>query len=489
MSTSNYAIKSSKLIKLFIIFTLFLSLSLVGCGSKKIEAEKLINGVNKFNDKCLDPDLAVPKEWADFQKEAINRVGNVETGGACYAPFRYVVKELPQEGPKTKLSDSANLQDISNCELTRTDDWQKNEMEGVHFKPDLRIQIIPFQTLDFAATSNPQIDYKDWFDFVKNSFTQMTDDPSNYQIFIPDHYVQLDKNITSYDVGDKGVQFRDLNVDNFNKKEFERLIRDLIKVSEPEIDFAGADQFWFVGPPNISRNELVNWGNKLSIQTGEGDWHSYYVTDHIYSFDSPSWNFAGPYGTLHEVMKMSEGTLNGHFGLDGQSGTYPWGNEPGGWTDYLVWDKWLAKMVSDKQVMCAKPGTSGTYWIRPNAVKTDQEKLLMIPISETKAIAIESMRNAGFSYKVPKCQLGTLIYTIDTEIMSKSKNEGVEIQKNINKKNTCSVSILETSEQSGEANRHDNALVVGQSLNVLGHKITVVESGDFGDVVQVEPAV
>jgi hypothetical protein len=267
------------------------------------------------------------------------------------------------------------LLDIASCKLTRTDNWQDNEIEGIHFQPNLKIQIIPFQTLDFAATSNPQVDYKDWFDFVKNSFTQMTDVPSNYQIFIPDHYVQLDKNITTYDVGDKGVLFKDLNVDNFNKKDFERLIRDLIKVSDPEIDFAGADQFWFVGPPNITRTELVNWGNQLSIKTDEGDWHSFYVTDPIYSFDSPSWNFAGPYGTLHEVMRMTDGTLNGHFGLDGQSGTYPWGNEQGGWTDYLVWDKWLAKMVSDQQVMCAKPDTSGTYWIRPNAVKTDQEKL------------------------------------------------------------------------------------------------------------------
>ena len=60
--------------------------------------------------------------------------------------------------------------------------------------------------------------------------------------------------------------------------------------------------------------------------------------------------------------------------------------------------------------------------------------------------------------------------------------------KNINQKNTCSVSILETSEQSGVANRYDNALVEGQSLIVLGHKITVVEAGDFGDVVKIEPS-
>jgi hypothetical protein len=65
------------------------------------------------------------------------------------------------------------------------------------------------------------------------------------------------------------------------------------------------------------------------------------------------------------------------------------------------------------------------------------------------------------------------VYTINTKEMDVKMNgmEGIEVVSNPKKSYT------------------KMPLLTGEFLDVNGYKITVLESGEFGDVVQVEPAV
>ncbi len=100
----------------------------------------------------------------------------------------------------------------------------------------------------------------------------------------------------------------------------------------------------------------------------------------------------------------------------------------------------------------------------------------MIPISQSKGIAIESIRPSGLYYKIPKASEGVLTYLIDLDTLG-SHGLGLKL-------------ILPT-------NRNPNQppfflsqapLRLGESVTSNGYKITVTETGTFGDVVRVEKA-
>jgi hypothetical protein len=108
----------------------------------------------------------------------------------------------------------------------------------------------------------------------------------------------------------------------------------------------------------------------------------------------------------------------------------------------------------------------------------------IIPISPTTGIFIESHRNTGYNYKNDPRTNGVLVYTIDvTRLEGNSKMRpfgyGLTALKPLGR--------LEKSWANNMA-LGDATLKTGESITVYGFKISVVESGEFGDVVKVEKA-
>ncbi|MEY5030733.1 MAG: hypothetical protein RLZZ334_680, partial [Actinomycetota bacterium] len=97
------------------------------------------------------------------------------------------------------------------------------------------------------------------------------------------------------------------------------------------------------------------------------------------------------------------------------------------------------------------------------------------PIGNNKAIAIESERAGGLNFKLSPISEGALVYTIDT--LDTQHGSGISVIRPINRTGPIQV---------GSFILADAPLKNGESLTVWGYKITVVESGTFGDVVKVE---
>ena len=131
-------------------------------------------------------------------------------------------------------------------------------------------------------------------------------------------------------------------------------------------------------------------------------------------------------------------------------------------------------MISDDQVRCAPKDRATTHWLKPSTIKGGYEKLLMVPLSGSDYIAVESVRPYGYSYKIPKCQQGALVYV--AHLYGKGWDEKTIHIPSSGKKKGCPGGISEK-----------GALVKGDSVSYGGVKITVVEAGDFGDVIKVEP--
>jgi hypothetical protein len=142
--------------------------------------------------------------------------------------------------------------------------------------------------------------------------------------------------------------------------------------------------------------------------------------------------------------------------------------------EMLAWDKWMTNMITDDQVRCAPMNKSTTHWLKPSSIKGGNEKLLMIPLNRYQSVVLESIRSTGYNFKIPKCQNGVLIYTIDRHQM----HNGFNLVQSPGKKKKCAYSKREELA----------AFQTGESVNVWGSKITVVEAGDFGDVIKVEPS-
>jgi hypothetical protein len=135
-------------------------------------------------------------------------------------------------------------------------------------------------------------------------------------------------------------------------------------------------------------------------------------------------------------------------------------------------------MVGDEQVICAKTETASTFWIKPSNYYGKEEKLLVIPVDSTKVLVVESMRAAGYNLKIPRVSEGALVYLVD--LTKTGKNRGI----NVLRPSSRTTSVLDVRNFA----LADAPLKIGESISSNGFKITVVETGDFGDVIKVEKA-
>jgi hypothetical protein len=148
-----------------------------------------------------------------------------------------------------------------------------------------------------------------------------------------------------------------------------------------------------------------------------------------------------------------------------------------GQTELSTWEKWLVGLLEDSQVRCAKSTESSLHWLAPTTYRTQKEKLLVIPISTTKAVVVESMRIGGLNYKIPKESEGALVYLLDMNQID--HGYGMELK------------VPDSRNLPSQISRYpffmSNApFKLNESIVIEGVRITVVESGSFGDVIKVE---
>jgi M6 family metalloprotease-like protein len=127
--------------------------------------------------------------------------------------------------------------------------------------------------------------------------------------------------------------------------------------------------------------------------------------------------------------------------------------------ELLVWHRFLLGFLENSQIHCINSAEPTTHWLVPVASTSKQVKGVVIPLSSTEAIIVESRRAVGFDTALSSSDnlIGAVVYTLDSKIPYRRTPVKV-------------VQVLKNSE----------------SVITNGFKITVVESGDFGDVIKVE---
>jgi hypothetical protein len=435
----------------------------------------------EFSDPC-QKDPLVPAEWASYQQFAIRYFG-------CARPLRFNKSSLSTEIPKSEITPRETLLDINSCKISH---GRRNNAGQIAFSesysPEIKlnksfnIQIVPVEFTDFPSKNSPQADNGKYFEYIKNGYFNLSDGNVNPVVNVPSSYFKMNKTIESYAL--TGRYSHGGGIWNWKNMDINTLVNDITKISDESIDFSDVDLVFVVVPPSTDNDYIGHgFGSTPWFRSTEKTIKYIYMSPPMSEVSRKSWYGVEPFLHLHELMhamnKLDDHYGDGDFGkIDGDSGTGNWGTMSGMTIDFILWDKWITSMSLDEQIRCASPNTNSIHWLRPSTTFGKYEKGLVIPISPSKVIVVESMRASGFNYKLPKNMEGALVYIVDT-----SKNDhgrGINVVRPQNRTGS-----IYSNQQFALS---DATLKLNESIILEGVKISVIERGAFGDVVKVEKA-
>ena len=431
-----------------------------------------------YDHKFISPrseDPGTPAEWKAMERKYIGegRIG-----------FRIKKYQLGQQRPKALVTSKSELLAPETCKILdgTGDDFLRafpsSNMEsealkrGSYPKPKLAIQVVPIFAEDTAKpVKTPEEEYGKYFNYIKNWIEYSSDVPSEVLIRYPGKYLPFSKKIKPYEISHE------------LRGPHPTFAKDVVAEVDSQINFSGA-QMVVVVVPGGTPLDVIQQGPLGNFITQEGvisSGSAVYPDTYENPTLIPYAELAHPYLWIHEFFHLGI-PFDDHYGyrtteVNSEHGMGSWTlMTPGsGGGDLSIWEKWILGYIADSQVRCAGKSNTSVHWLAPSSVKTTEDKALVIPLSQTKAIVIESIRAAGMYYKWPKNTWGALTYVVDVSI----NKHGLGMKLILPKNRSAGTQPYVFAEA---------PLRKGDSVVYEGVKISIVESGNFGDVVKVEKA-
>jgi M6 family metalloprotease-like protein len=383
----------------------------------------------------------------------------------------YVKPPVVTSKPLTELTSSSAFEDLTSCRLPDGDPNLTNMTVGfplpqgrVNFTKKTIVQILPVSFSDVTSETNPGSDYKKPIEVMKTFWENQSFVGSEIEVRTPQKYKQLPKTVLEYELT-SGLY-------GFESRKYSDFVRFVVSQYDSEIDFSKVETVVVVFPLATTQEQIGTWvvDTQNTFVTSEGSIFNYMLAGKgVTKTDSSAW--VHEYGhalgltdmrfvdSVNSNIQRPEGL--GVFDVMGSGSTVP---------EILLWSRFLINVLAPKQVLCISQPSTSTHWIRPLEQRDTELKGLIIPTGTFTAITIESRRSYGWdSFLSPKDQ-GVLVYTVDTRVPYKRSP----------------MQILAPLRSLDREWYTDSALKAGESVISNGWKITVVESGDFGDVVKVE---
>ena len=249
------------------------------------------------------------------------------------------------------------------------------------------------------------------------------------------------------------------------------LINDAIGLADPEFDFEDIDSVVVIAAPeadSIRRGSALlspDWhfdpdgqtiGNSISMGSSGRHWPNWLTTAHELGH-----NLGLPDLYDTSVKRDSEEDLSdevyrfvGEFGLMGGSQSHPR-------VEMFAWSRWQLGWLRDTQVACVTSFPTSvqlTPLATPGGIKA-----VVVPLTETTALVVESRRALGYDFHLRK--EGALVYKVDTSVPT---GEGPIVVGSISKP------------PDGTA-----LLGPGEIWNSDGYSVTVKEVTPEGDLVEI----
>jgi len=384
---------------------------------------------------------------------------------------------------KTSITPVNQLASINECKIqdaaangVTLSNPQKHFVSGFGLykerAPLTRSPIIQFVTVDFPDLQGkrpPAEDLKPVTDFLGKYWKSQTTNGTELDFRIPKSFIRMPKNVTEYELNVDFFSGKWTNTTSFN------YVREAIKVADPQIDFSNVDVLVVAVPSEVTRKQIAAFVAESSeAALGQG-----FATDEKWIYNSLI--MAGPSGPPDFELLNWAHELGHNFGLtdirnttnvaaqvSNDLGIYDLMNSMQA-PELLAWNRFIIGVLNDDQVRCVTSGST-SHLIKPVEMDTKEPKLIVIPTGKYTGIAIESRRAIGFDAMLGSLSEGVLVYQIDTTIPY----------------NLSPMKLVPRVGSTDNEWRRDAALQLNDSLTVQGWKISVIESGNWGDVVKVE---
>jgi M6 family metalloprotease-like protein len=387
----------------------------------------------------------------------------------------YIYSKGDAGSPTGTITDASALSSVELCKVQQGDPYLQNFSSGFPIKPERMslvnnptIQFIPVDFLGFRAKSNPQYDLKDVTDILSQFYASQSTKSLKLDFRVPSSYTNLPKRVEDYKLD---ADFTSGGFTNEKGELYRAYEAAAIAAIDPIVDFTGVQTVVIAAPPGIKNSQIgvftagaltPGFGHK----TNEGTIYNVLIrgNDEVRDLDNWTHEFGHMLGltdirnTLDKGNQKSDGM--GYFDLMANP------NLP----ELLVWNRFLLGILNDDQIRCVTNQVSTTHWLSPVEAGTSKPKGVVIPLSSTTAIVIESRRRLGFDVNMGKESEGALVYRLDTKI----------------RYGLSPLKIIYPARSIDRMQETDSTLRLGESVTSDGWKITVTETGKFGDVVKVE---
>jgi hypothetical protein len=250
-----------------------------------------------------------------------------------------------------------------------------------------------------------------------------------------------------------------------------KLWNDAMAASDEVFDFSGIQTVNFILPKgqDFIQETLQGFAWQPEVKqvvTNEGSVSSFSIPGKF--FDSANrqyWSYwVHEFGHSMALPHIGSSRVENPFmGLDIMS------NQDGESKELSGWMRFVAGWLPDEKVYCAEISKlqSTEIFLAPLSEKLEGIKMVVIPVSQTKAVIIESRRENKFSCAMPSKRNGVLVYTYDATLSHGENflNPVVPTGRMRENSSNCPVAAYP-----------NPILYKGQTVTVEGVKIDVVES-------------
>jgi hypothetical protein len=321
------------------------------------------------------------------------------------------------------------------------------------------IQLIAVDFSDAVGTAeeltavDAQIaEFNKWFDFTSNGTKSF-----NWQY--PKRWLRMSRPTPNYALvkGDRATVIP--------------MGQEIISLADPIVDFTGSDFVFVLFPKNIQLGSpdlgFANW----EVNSAEGTVRNLFGgAEYFYSNKYELWSF-----WIHEW-----GHPMGLAGHSPRSNLSIMDNQNGSSVTLNVWDTFFAGWMGADELYCM-PSTQSKLETQLIPLERLQRGMrgVIVPISKTEALVVESHRAEGWGTRLGAGTYGVLVYYIDTTKDTDRSGEQQGIVKEAWSKYVTPTTVDTNPDPSNALNK---LLLQGDTVTYKGITVTLTKTGDVDTV-------
>ena len=421
----------------------------------------LVPGSHLFDIVEPNPTQYVRKRYS----ASVNSSGVLSISGmrANSAGFFTVTVDLPQSASTNKFVPTTQCQLLDQTNNLQMEVGFPKAPGRLPSFGTIRALIIPVDFADVVGQRPPAEEFTPMTDGMNDFYYKMSGNKVKFDYQVLKNWVRMPVSSTFHKLGVWG------------QGDAHSYWKLALETADPLVDYSQFDVVYVLSPREIPWGSIA-YGpagplNSTGIATDDGP-----VTNITLSGADAWQNLAQ--GSAWRWISHETGHLFGLHDLYVVTGAPVYGtwdlmsdNWSVGAIELNSWNRYLLGWLTDSQINCLNAAdinsTGVTQLINPIERVNDLTKAVVVRLSSTKVLVIESRRNEGFD-TLKSAQEGTLVYTVDMTIQS--IQGGWKVQRRPG---------------STDLSLRDAALRLGDVITVEGLRIEIVARDQNGDTVKI----